>query len=108
MAYVLLGVLVESIAVALIGGSVVALIGAIASNPRSRAAIELKINELTSSEPTNSSRKWPWSGATLTRFCDELERELAIATCIPALLAAAVLSRQTLAHSDCYTTNETC
>ena len=25
-----------------------------------------------SSKPTNSSRKWPWSGATLTRFCDEL------------------------------------
>lgn len=21
---------------------------------------------------SNSSRKWPWSGATLTRFCDEL------------------------------------
>lgn len=39
-------------------------------------------------------------------LCDELELGLAIATCIPALLAA-VLSRQTLAHSDCYTTNET-
>lgn len=100
MAYVLLGVLVESIAVALIGGSVVAPIGAIASNPRSRAAIELKINELTSSEPTNSSRKWPWSGATLTHFCDEPERGLAIAACIPVLLAA-VLSRQTIVHSDC-------
>lgn len=31
---------------------------------------------------------------------------LAIAACIPVLLAAA-LSRQTLAISDCYTTNET-
>lgn len=30
---------------------------------------------------------------------------LAIAACIPVLLAA-VLSRQTLAHSDCYTTNK--
>lgn len=37
----------ESIAVVLIGGNVVALVGAIASNPRSRAAIELKIDELT-------------------------------------------------------------
>ncbi len=96
----------ESIAVTLIGVTVTP-IGVIESNSRSRAVMELKIDELTSSEPTNSNRKWPWSGATLTRFCDELERELAIATCIPALLAA-VLSRQTLVHSDCYTTNETC
>lgn len=56
---------------------------------------------------SNSSRKWPWSGATLTRFCDELAWGLAIAACIPMLLAA-VLSRQTPAHSDCHTTNETC
>lgn len=39
-------------------------------------------------------------------YCDELAWGLAIAACIPVLLAAA-LSRQTLAHSDCYTTNET-
>lgn len=82
-------------------------IGAVESNSRSRAVMELKIDELTSSEPTNSSRKWPWSGATLTRFCDELAWGLAIAACIPVLLAA-VLSRQTLVNSDCYTTNETC
>lgn len=36
----------ESIAVALIGG-VVTLVGAIVSNSRSRAVMELKINELT-------------------------------------------------------------
>lgn len=105
----------ESIVAALIGGGVVTLIGAIASNPRSRAAIELKIDKLTPCVEKHScrigyahklERACLWSGATLTRFCDELERELAIATCIPALLAA-VLSRQTLAHSDCHTTNET-
>lgn len=39
-------VLVESIAAALIGG-VVTLVGAIASNSRSRAVMELKIDELT-------------------------------------------------------------
>ena len=39
-------VLVESIAVALIGG-VVTLVGVIASNSRSRAVMELKIDELT-------------------------------------------------------------
>lgn len=39
-------VLVESIAVALIGG-VVTLVGVIASNSRSRAVVELKIDELT-------------------------------------------------------------
>ena len=39
-------VLVESIAVALIGG-VVTLVGAIVSNSRSRAVMELKIDELT-------------------------------------------------------------
>lgn len=38
-------VLVESIAVALIGG-VVTLVGVIASNSRSRAVMELKIDEL--------------------------------------------------------------
>lgn len=92
----------ESIAVTLIGVTATP-IGVVESNSRSRAVMELKIDELTSSEPTNSSRKWPWSGSTLTRFCDGL----AIAACIPVLLAA-VLSRQTLAHSDCYTTNETC
>lgn len=96
----------ESIAVTLIGVTVTP-IGVVESNSRSRAVMELKIDELTSSEPTNSSRKWPWSGATLTRFCDELERGLAIAARIPVLLSA-VISRQTLAHSDCYTTNETC
>lgn len=106
----------ESIAVVLIGGNVVALVGAIASNPRSRAAIELKIDELTPrvesiaaalGTPISLNRVCPWSGATLTRFCDELAWGLAIAACIPVLLAA-ILSRQTLAHSDCYTTNETC
>lgn len=39
-------VLVESIAVALIGG-VVTLVGVIASNSRSRAVMELRIDELT-------------------------------------------------------------
>ena len=39
-------VLVESIAVALIGG-VVTLVGVIASNSRNRAVVELKIDELT-------------------------------------------------------------
>lgn len=39
-------VLVESIAVALIGG-IVTLVGAIVSNSRSRAVMELKIDELT-------------------------------------------------------------
>ena len=39
-------VLVESIAVALIGG-VVTLVGVIVSNSRSRAVMELKIDELT-------------------------------------------------------------
>lgn len=96
----------ESIAMTLIGVTVTP-IGVVKSNSRSRAVMELKIDELASSEPTNSSRKWPWSGATLTRFCDELAWGLAIAACIPALLAA-VPSRQTLAHSDCYTTNGTC
>ena len=81
-------------------------IGVVESNSRSCAVMELKIDELTSSEPTNSNRACPWSGATLTRFCDELAWGLATAACIPVLLAA-MLSRQTLAHSDCYTTNET-
>lgn len=71
----------ESIAVVLIGGNVVARVGAIASNPRSRAAIELKIDELTPrvesiaaalGTPISLNRVCPWSGATLTRFCDEL------------------------------------
>lgn len=96
----------ESIAVTLIGVTVTP-IGVVESDSRSRAVMELKIDELTSSEPTNSSRKWLWSGATLTRLCDEPERGLAIAACIPVLLAV-VLSRQTIVHSDCYTTNETC
>lgn len=96
----------ESIAVTLIGVTVTP-IGVAESNSRSRAVMELKMDELASSEPTNSSRKWPWSRSTLTRFCDELAWGLAIATCIPVLLAAA-LSRQTPVHSDCYTTNETC
>lgn len=61
----------ESIAMTLIGITVTP-IGVVESNSRSRAVMELKIDELASSEPTNSSRKWPWSGATLTRFCDEL------------------------------------
>lgn len=76
----------ESIAVTLIGVTVTP-IGVVESNSRSRAVMELKIDEPT--------------------FCDELAWGLAIAACIPVLLAAA-LSRQTLAHSDCYTTNETC
>lgn len=80
--------------------------GVVESNSRSRAVMELKIDEFTSSEPTNPSRKWPWSGATLTRFCDELTLRLPITACIPVLLTSA-LSRQTLAHSDCHTTNET-
>ena len=96
----------ESIAMTLIGVTATP-IGVVESNSRSRAVMELKIDELASSEPTNSSRKWPWSGATLTRFCDELAWGLAIAACIPMLLAA-VLSRQTPAHSDCHTTDETC
>ena len=96
----------ESVVAALVTG-VLTLAGVLVPNSRSRAVMELKIDELTSSEPTNSSRKWPWSGSTLTRFCDGLAWGLAIAACIPVLLAA-VLSRQTLAHSDCYTTNETC
>lgn len=95
----------ESIAVTLIGVTATAT-GVVESNSRSRAVMEPKIDGFTSSEPTNSSRKRPWSGATLTRFCDELAWGLAIAGCIPVLLAA-VLSRQTLAHSDCHTTNET-
>ena len=61
----------ESIAVTLIGVTVTP-IGVVESDSRSRAVMELKIDELTSSEPTNSNRNWPWSGATLTRFCDEL------------------------------------
>ena len=96
----------ESIAMTLIGVTVTP-IGVVESNSRSRAVMELKIDELASSEPTNSSRKWPWSGATLTRFCDEAAWGLTIAARIPVLLSAAP-SRQTLAHSDCYTTNETC
>ena len=88
-------------------GVTVTPIGVVESNSRSRSVMDLKIDELTSSEPTNSSRKCPRSGATLTRFCDELAWGLAIAACIPVLLAA-MLSRQTLAHSDCCTTNETC
>lgn len=96
----------ESIAATLISVTATP-IGVAASNLCSRAVMKLKIDEFTTSEPTNSSRKWPWSGATLTRFCDELAWGLTIAACISVLLAA-VLSRQTLAHSDCYTTNETC
>lgn len=46
----------ESIAVALIGGDVVALAGAIASNQRSRAAIELRIDELTPRVEKHSCR----------------------------------------------------
>lgn len=60
----------ESIAMTLIAVAV-APFGVVESNSRSRAVMELKIDELTSSEPTNSSRKCPRSGATLTRFCDE-------------------------------------
>lgn len=105
----------ESIAVALIG-SVVAPIGATASNPRSRAAIELKIDELTP-HVEKHNRRIGYSHKLeqgisvirhdLMRFCNELAWGLAITACIPVLLAA-VLSRQTLVNSDCYTTNETC
>lgn len=45
----------ESIVAALIGG-VVTLVGAIASNPRSRAAIELKIDKLTPRVEKHSCR----------------------------------------------------
>lgn len=61
----------ESIVVTLIGVTVTP-IGVVESNSRSRAVMELKMDELASNEPSNSSRKWPWSGSTLTRFCDEL------------------------------------
>lgn len=46
----------ESIVAALIGGGVVTLIGAIASNPRSRVAIELKIDKLTPRVEKHSCR----------------------------------------------------
>ena len=46
----------ESIVVALIGGGVVKLIGAIASCPRSRAAIELKIDKLAPRVEKHSCR----------------------------------------------------
>lgn len=57
----------ESIVVALIGGGVVTLIGAIASNPRSRAAIELKIDKLTPCVEKHSCRIGARKGMPVVR-----------------------------------------
>ena len=103
----------ESIAVALIGG-VVTLVGVIVSNSRSRAVMELKIDELTRRVEKynclNQRRLRQRRGAQTTagvqlrrraasrepdalvrRFREELAWGLVIAACIPVLLAAAVL-----------------
>lgn len=95
----------ESIAATLISVTATP-IGVAASNLCSRAVMKLKIDELTSSKPTSSSRTWPRSDATLSRFREELPWGRRSRPASPCCWQQS-LSCQSLGRLDCHTTNET-